>query len=519
MNSLHHDVETTIAVAERRLVLWLFIFMACAFSIVQEGAITDYDGRTMYAVTRSVIERGTFAVSNEFNTLPGSDGRDYSRYGLGLSLLAAIPYIAARPVAAFSGHADHALEAAVSFVMAFVVAALVASLYLLARQLGSRPRAALLVSVGAVAGTFVLPYGKEFFSEPLTALCLVVAIERLLAGRSGAAGWAIGAAVLVRAQSALFAPVLVLAAWRTQGVRASLRAAGGVAPGVAATFAYNFVRFGDPLRFGYEDVGFTTPLLTGTIGLLFHPTKSLLLFAPISLLLPFALWRLWCVHRWAFVLIAGNLFMTFGTAAMWFAWHGGWCWGPRLLIPGLVPAVSAVGPWLDRSSRLRVAALLLAVGFAVSLPALVVPTQAQQLDGPPRSHEELWRGHYMRTQPLASPSVLRQLQLVIPTARYSVQHAYEGLDDGRNYLRYLSLWQVGATRVMRRTGLLVSLTITPLLFVLMLISGRRAGAAAKAIDRLDTNPRRVAGALNWFTGFQSRGWPDRPGERRSPPET
>src|SRR5260221_13979108 len=115
MNSVQDNGTTTVGFAERRLVVWLFVLVAAAFSIAQEGAITDYDGRTMYEVTRSVIERRTFAVSNEFNTLPGPDGRDYSRYGLGLSLLAAIPYLAARPIAAFSGHADHVLEAAVAF--------------------------------------------------------------------------------------------------------------------------------------------------------------------------------------------------------------------------------------------------------------------------------------------------------------------------------------------------------------------------------------------------------------------
>lgn len=478
--------RAAIDVPERRLRLWLFVLVATAFFIVQEGVITPYDGQTMYAVTRSLIDYGTAAVSTEFNTLPGPDGRAYARYGLGMSLLAAIPYAAVRPFTAGSPHADQFLEAAVSFILGFVAAALVVALYVLARQLGARAPTALLVSVGAVAGTFVLPYGKEFLSEPLTALCVVVAIERLLAGRASIAGLALGAAVLVRPQCLLIAPLLLLVGWRRHGLAAALQMALGTVPGVAATFAYNIVRFGDPLQFGYSDVGFTTPFLSGTLGLLFHPTKSLLLFAPVSVVLPFALWHLWRLHRAAFVLIAGNLAVTFVTAAMWFAWHGGWSWGPRLLIPGLLPAIAAVGPWLDRPSRQRVVALLLFSGFVLSFPALIVSTQAQQLEAPPISQEELRRGHFMPTQPLRSPWPLRQAQLVIPTVRYSLEHAYDRRNDGLNHLRSLSVWQLGATRVLGRAGLIAGVTATALLLWGTVVAWRRVASAAAAIVRIES---------------------------------
>ena len=477
MNRAQDNATPTIGLAERRFALWLFVFIAAALLIVQEGAITGYDGQTMYEVTRSLVERGTFAVSEEFNTLPGPDGRHYSRYGLGLSLVAAIPYVAARPLAFTSSHAEHVLEAAVSSLMAFVVAALIVALYLLARRIGARCTAALLVALGAVAGTFVLPYSKEFFSEPLAALCVVVAIERFLGGSTGAAGFALGAAVVVRPQSLLFAPVLLLLAWWKYGFFASVRTAAGAAPGIVAAFAYNIARFGNPLRFGYEDVGFTTPLLTGLGGLLFDPRKSVLLFAPITVLLPFVLWRLWRCNRPAFVLIAGNFIISFATVAMWFAWHGGWCWGPRLLIPGFVPTMAAIGPWLVKPNRWRATPVLFGIGFAISLPALLVPTQAQQLERPRLSPQALRQGHFLPTQPLDSPFPRRQLQLVGPTLRYSIDHRYQRLSDGRNYLRYLSLWQLGATRVLQRTGLLVSLTVTFLLALLMVIAGHKMRGA------------------------------------------
>jgi hypothetical protein len=413
----------------------------------------------MVAVTESLVERGSVAVSPEFNTMPGRGGLQYSRYGPGLSLLAVPSYLVARSVPVPADAGDRPVESAVSLTMAFVTAALCVALYLLARRLHARVGPALLVAVGGVVGTFALPYSKEFFSEPLAALCLVVVIERVLAGRPVISGLAMGAAVATRTQNVLLVPVLVGVAWRRGGVRAALHACAGMVPGALVVVGYNVTRFGDPLTFGYEDVGFTTPFLTGLSGLLFNPLKSVLLFAPLVVLVPFALWRLWSHDRDATVMLAANLGTTFVVTAAWFAWHGGWSWGPRLLLPGLLPAFAAVAPWLATTARIRTGAVLVAVGFVISFPALVVPTQAQQLETPPVPPET----HVLDTQPLASPSAVRQWELLAPTARYSLEHRYEGRDDGRNYLRYLSLWQLGASRFFGPPGLMAAVVATVVL--------------------------------------------------------
>jgi hypothetical protein len=465
---------------ERRLLVWLFVVMTLVFSLFQEGVIVGYDGQTMYAVTEALVERGTVAISAEWNTLPGREGLQYSRYGPGLSLLSIAPYLLARPFAVLSGHRAEVLAAAVAWLMPLISAALVVALYLLARRLGAQVGAALLVGAGGVVGTFALPYSKEFFSEPLAALCLVVTIERLLASRSGAAGLVMAAAVLTRAQTLLFAPLLLFVAWRRQGTAGLLRAGAGLAAGLVATLAYNIARYGDPLSFGYQDVGFTTPLLKGAGGLLFNPLKSIFLFAPIVLLLPLALRDLWRTNRLAFLLIVGNLAITFATAALWFAWHGGWSWGPRLLLPGLVPAIAAIGPWISTRTRQRVAALLLAAGFLVSSPALIVSTQAQQLEVPPVPPET----HFLDTQPLSSPSVGRQFQLIPSRVRYSVEHLYENHPGGTEHLRSVSLWQLGMVRVMGRTGLALGAAATVALLLLVAVAFQRLRGAARQLVRL-----------------------------------
>ena len=470
--------------AERRFLVWLFVFVAATFLVFQQGVVTGYDGGTMYEVTKSMVDRRTIAVPEEWNTLPGRDGLAYSRYGLGLSIVAALPYALSRPIGALLGRPEDVSSGAVASVMPIITAALVAAIYLLARRMGARVGSALIVAIGAVVGTFMLPYSKEFFSEPLATLCLVVAIERMLAGRPATAGLAMGAAVLTRPQTLLFAPVLALVGWHRHGRSGLVQTITGLAPGLAATFAYNFLRFQNPFLFGYQDSGFTTPFVEGARGLLFEPTKSLLLFAPIVVLLPFALRRLWRDDRDGFLLIGGNLVITFVMIATWFAWHGGWSWGPRLLLPGVIPAIAAIGPWLSSATRLRAAALLFAAGFLVSFPAMIVSTQAQQFEvpSPPR-----WT-HYLDTQPLASPSVLRQWELIPTNVRYSLDHLYEDQGDGKNNLRSLSLWQFGVIRVLGWPGIAVSAAGTAILLIIAIGSYRKLRPLVREVVKVDHYP-------------------------------
>jgi 2-polyprenyl-3-methyl-5-hydroxy-6-metoxy-1,4-benzoquinol methylase len=466
-------------VGERRLGVSLFVVAAAAFLLFQEGMVNNYDGQTMYEVTKAMVGEGTIAISGEWNTLPGRGGLDYGRYGLGLSLVSMVPYALSLPAADLIGHEDFVASAAVSSVTALVGAGLVVALYALARRMGAGVRAALIVAVGAVVGTFMLPYTKEFFSEPLATLCLVVAIERFLARKPGTAGLAMGAAILTRPQTLLFAPALLLVAWRRDGMRSALLGIAGLAPGVAATFAYNIARFGDPFSFGYQDVGFTTPFLAGARGLLFEPSKSLLLFAPIVVLLPLAFRHLLRRNAAAFWILAANLAITFVVTATWFAWHGGWSWGPRLLLPGILPALAAIGPWVSDLRRQRVAAVLFGLGFVVSFPALIVSPRAQTLEVPAPPPET----HFLDTQPLYSPSVIRQFELIPAKLAYSVAHPYEDQPGSMNNLRTLSLWQFGTMRVLGTPGLYVSAAITGVLLFIGAAGYRRLRQAIQNAEQ------------------------------------
>ncbi len=223
---------------------------------------------------------------------------------------------------------------------------------------------------------------------------------------------------------------------------AIVRTAPPLALAAVLTIAYNLARFGDPLEFGYKppaDPGFTTPLFEGAAGLLFSPEKSLLLFAPAIVLVPAALVALARGRRAFAALIAGLFATSFVLAATWHSWMGGWSWGPRLLIPGVAVLLVALAPWIgDHVARMRVAAALFALGFLLSLPAVVAPAGAQLLDRDPSAD---------------GPQIVRQVRELPQLTRNSVHAAGDPSARDDDYRRHLALWQAGAVRQLGSIGI------------------------------------------------------------------
>ena len=463
-------------VEERRMTLWLFVSTLCVLLLLHNGGLSGLDGETFYQVAKSAVDHQRLDVGRGFNSTTGVGGREYAKSNLGLPLLAATVYFLSTPVKWFAPrHAELLRTGLVGATMALIVAGIVVAVYRLARTLGARPSSALIVGVGAVAGTYLLPYSKEFFAEPLTALAVVFALERTLGRTAAGSGTGLAVAVLARPQSLLLIPVVLLAiAWRDGG-RGVAKAAAPVAISILLTAAYNLARFGNPLEFGYRNEGFWMPFLGGAHMLLVEPTKSVLVFAPVTLLVPWAFSRLWHTNRLALFLIAATVIVTFVVTALWHNPNGGWCWGPRLLLPGIPPAVAALGPWIDRPLNRNLAIALLVLGFAVSAPAVAVSTQIQQMDVP-RPLGGVWPAD------LGLPRVGRQAELVPVTAAYTMTHLFERTQDGRNYLRYLTFWQVALARVFGRFGLVIALVASSVLGLLAIWAATQCRAIYQALN-------------------------------------
>jgi hypothetical protein len=420
--------------------------VALLLLVLGQAQVTVLDGSSMLAVAQSIVHHGTLSVPSPLG-VPGHDGLSYSKYGLLLPLLSVIPVAVAQPLGAVTGRLDLWEAALAASIMPFVAGALAGALYLLGRRLGAPRPASALVAAGTVLGTYLLPYGRDFFTEPLVALGVVVMVERALAGRELQAGAALALAVLARPQSAVFVVLLfgfLLA--HGGGPKAILRTLAPLAAAAAITVAYNLHRFADPLEFGYMppvDPGFTTPLLDGAAGLLFSPEKSIFLFAPAIVLVPWAAVALWRRQR-AVVALALALFAaTFVLAATWHSWQGGWSWGPRLVIPGVAVVLVLLAPWIaENTARMRIAAALFAVGFVVSFPAVFASVGVQLLRG---------------VRGADGPQIVRQYRELPQLTRRSIQMPNDPTARHDDQRRYLANWQVGLVRQVGVAGIVPAL--------------------------------------------------------------
>jgi hypothetical protein len=372
--------------------------------------------------------------------------------------VAAVPYALTRPLARLTGHPDDASTAAVAMLMPVVAALLVGALFALSRRLGAGVRISALVAVGGMAGTYLLPYSTAYYGAPLAALLVVVAVDRSLARKAGTAACGLAGAALVRPQLLPIGAVLVWRAWQDDGPRAAVRATLPLVVGVALTLGYNWVRFADPWQFDPLQGGIDLPdgPIRGIAGLLAHPQKSVLLFAPCVVLLPAALVALRRRSPTASWLLGVTLVEATAVAALWPAWDGGWTWGPRLLLPGVVPAIASLGPWLEdrRGTRMIPTAVgLFAIGFVVSVPGMLVSTRAQLVSHPPD------RG----------PGVVRQYRLIPGAVADTSAHLFDERPDDRT----VDVWQVRAARLEGGAGLGGALAATTVLGALAVAAGVR----------------------------------------------
>ena len=356
------------------------------------------DGIAVFRTAASLAFEGTFvlpkappgATLDPFYFPPSPDGSGvvsiYAPFGalVGAALLR---IAAAAPWPALSGALADGL-ASLAPISAMSLA--VFPLARLLRQGGARRRSAPWLAAALVLGTFLGPLGVSDFQEPWLVLLVSFALDRALVSRLlrgkgrlralAAAGAAASLALLAKPTAAALLPALALPGLfprtgegRGRGLLALLL---GASPGFIVFLSLNAVRFGSPFAFGYESqlshplARAVSPVWT-SLRLTILPNRGLLWYAPLLLLVPSVLPMLLRERRQRTVLLASVLaFGAFFSANVaWFAWDGGFGWGPRLL----APAVACAAPLLAARGRsLRLALALVVLGALVNLPGYLL---------------------------------------------------------------------------------------------------------------------------------------------------
>lgn len=370
--------------ADRRRRTWpVFVFFACVYALSVGRGFYASDGEVMFLTTAALATRGTFQLAPDSDLpqiVPGDDGQFYSKYDPGLPLLA-LPLYAAGDWLGMVNHAHRYQLSALAVLMVPVLAAAgtVAALHALAGRLfGSRR--GLWVALVAGLSTTLWPYARMLFAEAVLALALTGSAALLWGWpqarrawrRALIAGVLFGLGVMTRAACAIYAAPLALLVLgqggsgdRRRGLRYVVLFGVGMLPGAAAVLAHNALRFGDPLTFGYSGEGFTTPGWEGALGLLLSPGKGALLYAP-----PLALSALlWPRFRRRAPALAWFLLLAWGAAlafyGSWWAWDGGWSWGPRFVVPLLPLSCLPLGLLPDRRRWRGTLAALALAGIAI----------------------------------------------------------------------------------------------------------------------------------------------------------
>jgi hypothetical protein len=237
---------------------------------------------------------------------------------------------------------------------------------------GDRP---LLDAVAALAflGTPAWHYARTLFTEPYLLLFMTGAYALFLCrGWSLVPGCFVGAGMLMKPPFAVVAgPLLTSLAVRGR-VRAAIWMTLPLLVAAAAVLLLNRHLFGSPFHSSQQfQIG--NPLF-GLVGLLLSPQHGLVPFAP-AVLLALAGWpELARRHRHHALVLGGGCLAYLALMSLWGQWPGGYCFGPRLILPvipllhlGCVPAAESRA--LSTPTRRRAVARGL-VGLSLLINAL-----------------------------------------------------------------------------------------------------------------------------------------------------
>ncbi|MGC2765742.1 MAG: hypothetical protein WB607_09570 [Candidatus Acidiferrum sp.] len=395
----------------RRCAVLIFLVFSFFYLMTSSGRVRTMDEYMSFFETESIVVRHSTAVPQavQLNYYYGKydlRGKPRPPYPPGQPLVAAPWYTFGRYVfERLPGVPAIAnplvLGAAACFSNACISAAIVAFLFLICNALGLNQRRSFYVAGMVGIATPVFAYSSWFYSEPLTTALMMAAayfvfawhIGKLVPIRAAAIGGVLlGFAVFVRPIHVLAPAVFFVALLlrdRAKAMWSALTLGVGSAAGLGLLLVYNFQLFGNALDFGYPAVaeggrrmiGFTTPLLMGLYGFLFSPGKSIFLFAPPLLLAIFGLPRLWKKDRGLATVAVGLLVAYLAFYVKYTQWEGGYCVGPRYLMPTLALFCIALVPvFAELNNRTRVVAIVLTIlGAAVQIISIATSFMESQV--------------------------------------------------------------------------------------------------------------------------------------------
>ena len=371
---------------------FLLGFFFLFFTLTNAGWYKAGDELFMVQVARQMVTKGQIGFDlteppqdphSEDYIAKGPDGRYYTKWGLGQSLVEA-PFIFLHRLTTFihlpthiggalPGVPYHSEWMFLILCPSLISAIGCALVYCLGRRLGYSERLAMVLSLVYGLCTMVWPYSKSLMSEgTLNAVILGGVYAAVSYSTDNHKRWltvcgaCLGFAAITKITSFVVVPLVMGYLLASRDFRSTLWNVGlfflpPLLLGLGVEGWHNAVRYGTIWPSGYDKgwgaLGFSTPLYVGLWGLLASPGKSFFLYAPVCLLGLVSARGFFQRNR-----KEALLFLEIAAAytllhAVWCLWAGDWAWGPRFLLvitPYLIlPAGVFFGSWPMKSRVAR----------------------------------------------------------------------------------------------------------------------------------------------------------------------
>jgi hypothetical protein len=376
---------------ERKRHFYLFFFFLSIYLFTGQGSIQSADGKIMYLLTQSIVEDQSLSFTERVSQ-GDPEGAKYSKYGIGMSVLAVPFYLVGKALSvALPVTPSYATLFCVSMINAFITALSCLLIYRFgSERFGFSYPTSVLLAFGYGLSTIAWFYSEDFMSEPATSLFLLAAVF-LVTEQDKAkkncnlllAGVFLGMALTCRLATLVAVPGFFLymilnrenaPAWKTRSlITDAARFLIPIACFIFLIFLYNFVRFQNIFETGYEK-GFVTEGWTGLLGILFSPGKSVFLYNPLLIV--------GCLALPSFIKIKSKMASLFGWIVLvhlvlfsfWHSWYGGAGWGPRLMLVVFPYLILPVGFLLQKAkgkARTGIIAVMI-VGVCIQIPSVTV---------------------------------------------------------------------------------------------------------------------------------------------------
>lgn len=325
-------------VIENKVYIAVFLFFLFVYVISARGEVQNVDELTMFASLLNLMEKGTLAI-DELSDLNeniddrigfyGKDGHLYSKYSPGTVLFGGVLYLLGDLVSPQLG------GLLALYLNAFLGATGILCLLIFSDRYFSLKTSLFVVFLIGLCSIWWYQ-SRGFGLETGGGTFLIMSLLLADLGKAGASTFLFSISLYFRTLNLLAWPI-----WGLSIMRAGRRAIGTaliILLFFIGLLAYNYARFDSITNFGYDNLGFTTPILFGLKGLFLSPGRSLILYSPVFILALPGVWKWIQIDKPLSVVLTCTVVVYICAVAAWVSWEGGWSWGSRLITP-IVPLI------------------------------------------------------------------------------------------------------------------------------------------------------------------------------------